>query len=42
MPELVSEGDSLDEAYENVQDALAAVLEIYVEENRSLPTSYSC
>lgn len=42
LPELVSEGDSLDEAYENVQDALAAVLEIYVEENRSLPTSYSC
>jgi antitoxin HicB len=28
LPELLSEGDSLDEAYENVRDAFAAVLEI--------------
>lgn len=37
FPELVSEGDTLDEAYANVRDALAAVLEIYVEEVRPLP-----
>ncbi|MGE0534857.1 MAG: type II toxin-antitoxin system HicB family antitoxin [Pirellulales bacterium] len=37
LPELVSEGETLDEAYSNVQDALAAVLEIYAEENRKLP-----
>lgn len=37
LPELVSEEDTLDEAYANVQDALVAVLEIYTEEHRELP-----
>ncbi len=37
LPELISEGDTLDEAYENVRDALAAVLEIYAEQHRALP-----
>lgn len=29
LPELVTEGDTLNEALANVQDALAAVIEIY-------------
>ena len=37
LPELVTEGDSLAEAFANVRDALAAVVELYVEEGRSLP-----
>ena len=37
LPELISEGDTLDEAYANVRDALAAVLEIYAEQHRELP-----
>jgi antitoxin HicB len=37
LPELVTEGDTLDEAFANAQDALAAVLELYVDERRSLP-----
>ena len=37
LPELVTEGDSLGEALENVQDAFAAVLELYQEMGRSLP-----
>ena len=37
LPELVTEGDSLNEALENVQDALAAVIELYQEMGRSLP-----
>ena len=37
LPELVSEGDSLNEALENVQDAFAAVIELYQETGRSLP-----
>ena len=37
LPELVTEGDSLDEALENVKDAFAAVLELYQEMGRSLP-----
>ncbi len=37
LPELITEGDTLDEAYENVRDAFAAVLEIYTEEHRELP-----
>ena len=36
LPELVTEGDSLDEALENVKDAFAAVLELYQEMGRSL------
>jgi antitoxin HicB len=37
LPELVTEGDSLDEALENVKDAFAAVFELYQEMGRSLP-----
>jgi antitoxin HicB len=37
LPELITEGDSLDEAYANVSDALAAVIELYKDEGRPLP-----
>ncbi len=37
FPELVTEGDSIDEAMANVRDALAAVLEIYQDLGRSIP-----
>ncbi|HEV2689735.1 MAG TPA: type II toxin-antitoxin system HicB family antitoxin, partial [Bryobacteraceae bacterium] len=37
LPELITEGDTLEEAYSNVADALAAVIEIYNEQGRSLP-----
>jgi antitoxin HicB len=39
VPELITEGDTLDEAYANVSDALAAVLELYAEQGRTLPES---
>jgi len=39
LPELVTEGDSLDEALENVKDALVAVVELYQDLGRSLPES---
>src|SRR5260370_25933500 len=38
LPELVSEGDTLPEAFANAQDALAAVVELYADEGRQLPT----
>ena len=38
LPELVTEGDTLEEAQANVQDAFAAVLEIYGEQQRPLPS----
>jgi antitoxin HicB len=37
LPELVTEGDTLEEAFANVRDALAAVLELYAEDGRPLP-----
>jgi antitoxin HicB len=37
LPELVTEGNTLEEAYSNVADALAAVLELYAEQGRQLP-----
>jgi antitoxin HicB len=37
LPELVTEGDTLEEAYANVRDALAAVFELYAEQGRLLP-----
>ncbi len=37
LPELVTEGDSLDESLENVKDAFQAVIELYQELGRSLP-----
>jgi antitoxin HicB len=39
FPELVTEGDTLEEANANVSDALAAVLELYAEQGRPLPES---
>ena len=39
LPELVTEGDTVDEALANVQDALAAVIETYQDLGRSLPVS---
>ncbi len=37
LPELVTEGDSISEALDNVKDALAAVIEIYEDLGRRLP-----
>ena len=37
LPELVTEGNTLDAAFSNAQDALAAVVELYVDEGRPLP-----
>jgi antitoxin HicB len=39
LPELITEGDSLEDALENVRDALAAVVEIYRERGKELPAS---
>jgi antitoxin HicB len=39
LPELITEGDSIRDAMENVKDALAAVIELYEELGRSLPQS---
>ena len=37
LPELVTEGDSIDEALANVKDALLAVIEAYEDLGRSIP-----
>lgn len=37
LPELVTEGDTLTEALENVRDALLAVVEAYQDLQRPLP-----
>ncbi len=37
LPELVTEGDTMSEALENVNDALSAVIEIYEDSGRELP-----
>ena len=37
LPELITEGDTVEEALENVKDALAAVIEAYDDLGRSLP-----
>jgi antitoxin HicB len=39
LPELVTEGDTVEEALDHVKDALAAVIEIYQDLGRTLPTS---
>ena len=40
LPELLTEGDTLEEAVHNVRDALAAVIETYeIWASNSLPTS---
>jgi antitoxin HicB len=38
LPELITEGDTLEEAHVNVADVLAAAIEIYKEQGRPLPT----
>jgi antitoxin HicB len=37
LPELITEGDTLEEADSNVGDALAAVVELYADQGRVLP-----
>ncbi len=37
LPELVTEGDTVDQALSNVKDALAAVIEAYEDLGRKLP-----
>jgi len=37
LPELITEGDTLEGAYANVRDALGAVIELYAEQSRPLP-----
>ncbi|HVT88846.1 MAG TPA: type II toxin-antitoxin system HicB family antitoxin [Tepidisphaeraceae bacterium] len=39
LPELITEGDTLEEAYANVSDALAAVIELYSDQGRPFPES---
>ncbi len=39
VPELLTEGDTVEEALRNVPDALAAAIEIYQEQGRPLPPS---
>jgi antitoxin HicB len=39
LPELVTEGDTIEEVLANVQDALRAVIEAYQDLGRSLPSS---
>ena len=38
LPELVTEGDTVEEDLENVRDALAAIVEAYEDLGRVLPT----
>lgn len=40
LPELVTEGDTIDEALENVRDALAAVIEAYQEMGQPAPAAW--
>jgi antitoxin HicB len=37
LPELITEGDTVDQALSNVKDALAAVIEAYEDLGRTLP-----
>ncbi len=39
LPELITEGDSVDEALVHARDALAAVVEAYQELGRPLPSN---
>ena len=38
LPGLVTEGDTLEQALENVRDALRATLELYEDTGKALPT----
>jgi len=37
LPEFFTEGDTLEEAHDQVHDAFEAVAELYAEQNRPLP-----
>jgi antitoxin HicB len=39
VPELISEGETLEDAYRNACDAWEAVVELYLEEGRALPST---
>jgi antitoxin HicB len=39
LPELVTEGDTLEEAVDNVHDAIDAVIEIYQDLKKPLPAN---
>ena len=39
LPELITQGDSIDEALKNVEDAFATTLELYEHLGRPLPAS---
>ena len=39
LPELITEGDTVEEALANVEDAFAAVAEIYEDRRQPLPRS---
>ena len=39
LPELITEGDTMSEALANVEDAFGAVVEIYRDRGRPLPSS---
>jgi antitoxin HicB len=39
LPELVTEGDTLEEAVDNVHDAIDAVIEIYEDLKKPLPAN---
>ena len=39
LPELITEGDTLAEALANAEDAFAAVVELYEDRGRPLPSS---
>jgi antitoxin HicB len=41
LPELITEGDTLQEAHANVSDAFEAVVELYADEGRVLPAGIS-
>jgi antitoxin HicB len=41
LPELVSEGDTVEEALEHVKDALEAVVETYEDLGRAFPSNLS-
>jgi antitoxin HicB len=41
LPELLTEGDTLEQAQHNVCDAFAAVVELYADQGRPLPASIS-
>ena len=41
LPELITEGDTIEEAFTNARDALSAVVELYADQGRQLPPGVS-